>query len=321
MMRNEAIRSFLILTFFLLLCSCSPDDGTIQNHSLYFGHKPPGRLPEIFAPGVVNTEDQNHSCVTISPDGHEIYWSLFSTISEVRQERIWFAKLTDDHWSPPRVAPFSGEYREWGPRFSFDGNRLYFTSCRPLGSNDTSSDANIWFVTRNGSVWGDPESLDPVINTEYQEWSPTVTRNGNLYYMYLGSDPNVLWDVYFSEYKNGTYAIPRRLGGSVNGPYVDAFPFIDPYEKYLIFYSERPGGYSEHGELYICSRNSDGIWSEAENLGPVINAGFTRFPGLSPDGRWFFFSCMKEDSENIYWMDAQILEIVRPGDLRQRGME
>ena len=49
-------------------------------------------------------------------------------------------------------------------------------------------------------------------------------------------------------------------------------------------------------------------------MGPVVNRGFTRFPGLSPDGKYFFFSCQIEDSEDIYWMDAHLIEEIKGAD-------
>lgn len=301
----------VFVMFSLIFVQCAPDGNRSRQISLYLGLRPPGLVPEIFAPEIVNTEEQVHSCVAISPDGDQMFWSLFSTISEVRQERIWFSKMIDREWSPPRIASFSSAYREGGPRFSYDGNRLYYTSCRPLGPEDSTTDANLWVVRRTRSGWGDPEPLSPIVNTEFQEWFPSIARNGNVYYMFRGADPDVLWDICVSEFVGGCYTVPRRLGDTVNTHFVEGFPFVDPYEKYLIFYSERSGGYSEYGELYVCFKQADGTWSEAENMGPAINAGFTRFPGLSPDGKWFFFSCMKADIENIYWMDAGIIKTFR----------
>ena len=90
--------------------------------------------PEIFAPGIINTADKNHSSVAISKDGKEMYWSLFSYISGVRQERIWFIKMEHGIWSEPSVAPFSGEYRDGQPSFSPDGKYLFFT--RVEGENE-----------------------------------------------------------------------------------------------------------------------------------------------------------------------------------------
>ena len=308
----------LVIGFMILLIiifnNCKRESGFSVSKSHYLGQKPPGMTPEIFAPGIVNTDAQNHSCVAISPDGKEMYWSLFSIISGVRQERIWFSEMKNGTWMQPRVAPFSGEYREGGPRFSYDGTRLYFTSLRPTSSDDKSTDANIWVIERMDNGWGQPKSLDFPVNTEFQEWFPTIAKNGNLYYMFRKSSQE-LWDIYLSEYIDGQYTDPKKLADSINSPYVDGFCFIDPEEQFLIFYSERPGGCCEHGELYISFKRDDGSWAEARNMGPWINPTFARFPGVSPDGKYFFFSNMQDGKEAIYWIDATIINNLKPEHL------
>ena len=41
----------------------------------YLGQKPPGLNPEIFLPGIVSTELNEHGAPTFSPDLSEMYWS------------------------------------------------------------------------------------------------------------------------------------------------------------------------------------------------------------------------------------------------------
>jgi len=41
----------------------------------YLGQKPPGMAPEVFAPGIVTTELNEHGSPTFSPDLSEMYWS------------------------------------------------------------------------------------------------------------------------------------------------------------------------------------------------------------------------------------------------------
>ncbi len=279
----------------------------------YLGQKPPGMTPSVFALGIMNTIDKNHSCVAISPDGNQIVWSLFSTISGVRRERLWFTEIQDGSWTQPRVATFSGKYRDGSPQFSPDGKRLYFTSLRPINPNDKTTDANIWFIEMTKAGWSQSQPLDSPVNTEYQEWFPTVAKNGNMYYMFRRSSDKP-WNIYRSNFVNGEYTNPEKLGDAVNSPFVEGFHFIDPEERFLIFYSERPGGFCDGGELYICFRKKDGTWAEAKNMGQQINAASSRFPGISPDGQFFFFSNLRNGMEDIYWVDAKIIEDLKPDE-------
>jgi len=282
----------------------------------YLGQKPPGMKPEIFAPGIINTNNKNHSCVAIAPDGKELYWSQFSSISGIRQERIWFTQIKGGIWTPPRVAPFSGEFREGGPQFSPDGNRLYFASQRPTNEYDTTNDANIWFIEKTEMGWSEPKSLGRPVNSQYEEWFPSVAKNGNIYYMFRQSDTDELWDIYCSRFTDGKYTNPERLGAAINSQYVEGFSFVNPDERFLIFYSERPGGCCKDGELYISFKNQDGTWADAINMGNRINSEGSRFPGISPDSRFFFFANRKSGTEDIYWMNSTIIDELKPDKLR-----
>ncbi|MBN2244547.1 MAG: hypothetical protein JW755_01745, partial [Candidatus Aminicenantes bacterium] len=61
----------------------------------YLGQKPPVKEPVLFAPGIVSN-GRNHSSVTISPDGKELYWSG-------AERKIWFTELVNGRWTLPEV--------------------------------------------------------------------------------------------------------------------------------------------------------------------------------------------------------------------------
>lgn len=76
-------------------------------------------------------------------------------------------------------------------------------------------------------------------------------------------------------------------------------------------------------DLYISFRYEDGKWGEPQNLGEKINTRYSEsFPFVSRDGKYLFFnsnrpsSLHNESTEhfygNIYWVDAQFLEELKP---------
>jgi len=305
----------IVLLIVIIFNNCIRQDDSPVLRGPYLGQKPPGMTPEIFASGIVNTKDKNHSSVAVAPDGKEMYWSLFSYIDDVRQERIWTVKMKQEEWTQPRIADFSGEYRDGQPGFSPDGKRLYFSSQRPVYQNDNSGDANIWFLEKNENKWSDPVCLDAVVNTEYDEWFPTVSKNGNIYFGLNLKESKTSWDIYFAEYVDGQYKKPCRMGNAVNGKFVDMTPYIDPDEKFLLFFSERPTGNFAEGKLYISFHKSDGTWTTAKQLEDTINSAASRFPRISPDGKYFFYTNMKNGTEDVLWVDAKIIRQILPKNI------
>jgi hypothetical protein len=65
-------------------------------------------------------------------------------------------------------------------------------------------------------------------------------------------------DIYRAEQKGDTFVNLTNLPYSINTDYNDSDPLIAPDESFLIFHSNRAGGFGEH-DLYI-SFNHDGKW-------------------------------------------------------------
>ena len=305
-MREFYLQS-VIFCVVLLVPGCLKKNVVTDTSSSYLGQTPPGRTPAVFGPGIINTEDKNHSSVTVSPDGMEMFWSLFSSIDNIRQERIWTVKMEQGSWSRPRVASFSGLYRDGQPAFSPNGKMLYFSSERPVSPDDSSGDANIWYVERQGFSWSAPVSLNTVNTSENSEWFPSVTRDGTLYFSMNVPGSGSSWDIYAAEYRSGMYEKPVKLSGMINGLYADMTPFIAPDERFLLFFSERPDGRFEDGRLFISYRLQDGTWGEAHKLGGFFDTAASRFPSLSTDGMYLFFTRLQDHKEDVCWVEADIL--------------
>ena len=87
--------------------------------------------------------------------------------------------------------------------------------------------------------------------------------------------------------------------------------FIAPDESYLIFSSDRPGGFG-NVDLYISYKKGDGTWTEPKNMGRNINSGGAVFPSVTDDGRFLFFQSRRGGNGDIYWVDAKIIEELKP---------
>ena len=307
----------LLLFFMLGMLCCSGKSDFLPVKGPYLGQKPPGMVPEVFAPGIVSqTGHHLHSCVSFSPDGKEVYFTVM-VFEPVRQGTIHFMKQVGSRWTKWQVAPFSGVYSDDSPAFSPDGKRLYFTSTRPVDESDETDDLNFWVVERTGSGWSEPVYAGNVFNTDYCDFRLSVSQKGTVYF---SSDRDYRdgrsFDIFVSELTDGTYSDPIVMDDAITTPITEQVGFIAPDESYLVFY-RYPRTHPDGVGLYISFRAEDGSWTEGKNMGDIFNApakSCTQAASLSPDGKYLFF--LRRYDEAIYWVDAEIIE-----DLKTVGLK
>jgi ankyrin repeat protein len=263
---------------------------------IYLGQEEPAEVPRLFAPGIVSTESWEHGAPAFSPLGVEIYWT-----PSFQSQR--YTRLSGGRWTVPGPSPLRERYGAANPVFSNDGSKLYFHSTSTMAGGDEIRDADLWLVERSGADWSEPRNLGPNVNSDADDRFASLTRDGTLYF-------TSGYDLYRAEYADGRYAARRRLPDGVNTDDIEMSPCISPDESFLVFESNRPGGFSEM-ELYVTFREQDGSWSSPKNMGSSINTGGSRFPGLSPDGKFLFFTSTRNGNSDVYWVDARILEPIR----------
>ena len=138
--------------------------------------------PQIFAPGVVSTEDDEVGGV-FNPDQTEFYFSKLSRYTtSPRVGLLCVSRRRDGRWMTPEVLPFSGRYLDYPPRLSPDGSRMYFASSRPLPGSQARV-LRIWRASRKGESWGEPEPLPSPINQDTSwNWGASVASDGTIYF-------------------------------------------------------------------------------------------------------------------------------------------
>ncbi|HSG27348.1 MAG TPA: hypothetical protein VLA34_02620, partial [Candidatus Krumholzibacterium sp.] len=172
----------------------------------YLGQARPGKVPELFGPGTVSTDDAVEFAPAFAPDGREIYFTRLSLAD--RTCRIMVMVYVDGEWTGPEEAPFSGKYMTAEPCFDSSGSILYFSSKRPCRGSSESIPGNIWMVRRDGSGWSRPVELPQCVNTAAREGHPCVSSAGNLYFHRGGKDA----DIFVAIRDGDGFAEPVRLG-------------------------------------------------------------------------------------------------------------
>lgn len=179
-------------------------------------------------------------------------------------------------WSRPTLWPLHRPGSDDSdPFFSPDGRQLFFA--RRVDAQAKHHD--LWVVDFASGRWGEPRPLGETVNTELDEYLPSVASNGDLFFERGGSGQG--FDLFVARLTPQGYTQAERLPAPVNSEANEESPFISPDGHSLLFVR---GAGMWHSEL-----TSSG-WSEPRPMrlrrpGPLIYS-----PYVSPDGRWLYYT-------------------------------
>jgi len=280
----------------------------------YLGQTPPGRTAEVFAPGIISTGAIEASLTFSHDQRYLVFRRGFREDTE-----IYLSEQVDGVWSKPLQAPFFVKEYGFGD-FTFSPNEpvLYFTSRRPLepGTAPTES-ANLWKVEYDNAEWQNPTPISDVLITPLHESYPSVSNDGTLYFFRRFDTESRNYEMMYSEFANGAYLTPVRMGKEINTQWEEWDPSIAPDGSFLIFCSKKPSGYGQD-DLYVSFRTDSGGWSDAVNLGNGINsAGSENRPFITADMKYLFFNRgesneRQQRQRDVYWVDLDAVKKLRP---------
>ncbi|WP_282087261.1 hypothetical protein [Aquimarina algiphila] len=289
--------SILILISLIFLNGCikkqhSKDHDSSIIERPYLGQKPPGLTPEPFAPGIVTTADWEVSGV-FTPDIREFYFIRES--KETKKQELVVFQYQNNEWQESVVSPRVGT-----PFIAPDGMTMH------LGRKFRER-------TETGD-WSELKKLDPSFE-EIQIMRLTTSSKGTYVFDEIGM-PNGDGIIRYSRLIDGKREKPKPFGKEINTGRMNAHPFIAPDESYLIWDGERDSGYGD-SDIYISFKQQDGSWGAAINLGDKVNTeGWEAVACVTPDGKYLFFNRNMNpenyDNVDIFWVDAQIIETLRP---------
>jgi Tol biopolymer transport system component len=278
---------------------------------------------ELFAPGMISTNLNEHSSLAFSPNGTVVLWAVMD--SNYRG-RLFEMKYANGVWSKPASPSFADATSDdYCPSFSTDGRKLVFSSRRRAVGYPEGRGNRIWSVERMADGWGTSVPFDTTVS-KAQEFSHSIAKNGTLYFSSALDGAKNL-DICIAEKTNAGYAKPDLLPYSINTEGYEYGPYIAPDEDFLIFESTRPEGIDGSHDLYISFKNKKQHWGMPVNMGPKINSGsMERFPRLSPDGKYLFFGSNRDQSAgkkgfDIYWIDAKVIDELRNAATAKKKIE
>jgi len=315
--RFRRVLLFLLLTIFCLKLIANEIKAQLEFTNFlevkgnYFGQKPPGLTPQIFAPGIISRDDIRVLNSVFSPDGSEFFFNTSVNRNKPNFRYVMqHTKRINGVWQKPKVASFSGIYSDVDMSFSLDGNKLYFRT------NRFSSDhSKMQFVVseKNADDWSSPKLLEFPVPSDELKSHPLFDKKGSVYFASSRAGGYTSVDMYYSKYEKGSYAAPVNLGKKLNSEFDRSEVVVDPDGKYMLF---NIGGREDtigRGDIYISFNQGDGSWSELIHTGPKINvANAANFcPAISADGKYIFFTRSLPESSKIYWVSAEIVDSFR----------
>ena len=317
LIRLRTMRYLLMLFAVASLVGCS--EGKKTEVSYASGQV---MIPELFAPGIISTVENDEYDLCFTPDGRTVYFTR--RIPDAKQ-KIYRSDLVGGQWTAPQVAPFSSD-RDETPYITPDGHTFYFGSEReiPGKPNKGGFDMNVWMMRKDGNHWTNPEPLPEPVNyvqIEGENWPSSnnnffFTLDGKTHYFTTMMRGSNAIDIYTTELEDGQFSEPQPIEGLFENDRLWQYSAsISPDGRFLVFNSyQAPGG--KGGEDLYVSRKTPSGWSNAVSIGNGINTNGEESSGrFSPDGRYFFYTHsdnLGEDSYgpwSIYFVETEYLNL------------
>jgi len=293
------IRIVQITLFFLYTT------GLCAQINISLNHVP--NTPELFETSVISTGVSERD-FALSPDETELFYTI-QTPKGIFQTIVYSIKDSNGTWTPPEIAPFAGHYSDLEPTFSSDGTKLYFSSNRPTEGTQLK-DFDIWMVEKVHGKWGEPKNIGSPVNTDADEFYPSITKSGNLYFTAAYKNAIGKEDIYVSKWENGKYLEPIPLNANINSTTYEFNAFVSPEEDIIIFTSYGRNDDKGRGDLYMSIKDDLGNWIPAKHLELVNSNNLDYCPFVSFDKKKLFFT-----SERLNIKDSFVEEPTNKTDL------
>ncbi|MBC8616338.1 MULTISPECIES: PorE family type IX secretion system protein [Parabacteroides] len=204
-----------------------------------------------------------------------------------------------------RMEKFNSRRGDFSPMLYGDKyDQLYFTSSRtPKGANKDKDETvsaitgirnNDFFLVKQDEQgnWLAPVELEDEVNTEFDEGTPSFSKDGNtMYYTYCAQDPEGprTSEIYVSTRSSAKWGKGTRASIVKDSVTALGHPAISPDGKYLYYVSDAVGGFG--GKDIFRSRLVGNDFGPMENLGPEINTpGDEMFPYVRDSVTLYFAS-------------------------------
>lgn len=242
----------------------------------------------------INSEFSDYGPSLAMDDKTLIFTSKRNTIPDgldTRQnEDIYFSKMDYEIWDYAQpLSELNTIYNEGSVCLTKDGKTMYFARC---DAPDSYGSCDIYISRiQEDSTWSKAVNIGVNVNSRAWDSHPSLSHNDDT--LYFASDRIGgfgMADIYYTfKDKKGNWMPAQNIGPIINSRNSEVSPFIHPAHHMLYFSSN--GYVLNFGEFDIYkSGRKDGIWQEANNIGPLVNG----------EGSEFYFT-IDSKSNNLFY--------------------
>lgn len=217
-------------------------------------------------------------------------------------------------FNPQKLTGVSTNADEFLPLISPDGELAFFTRRYPKYIKEEQTKRFVdefSYSKRQNPLSQSYEIFDPGLPMPHpfnvmgmDQGAATITIDNKHLYMTIckftkgrNGKPYRNCDIYVSDLVDGNWSNLKNLGPNINGENTwESQPSISADGKTLYFASVRPQniGFNPNNatvDIYYSTKNDDGSWGKAKNLGSMINTkGNDKSPFIHTDSQTLYFS-------------------------------
>jgi len=196
-------------------------------------------------------------------------------------------------FAPKNLGPLvNSSSEDINPVISGDGKVLAFTRKLPFYTGVFIS------VKNEDGTWSPPVNLTGDFGLDGDTYTTGISFFGDEIFVYRSD--NYDGNIYSSKRINNKWSNLKKLNENINTKYWESHASPSPDGQYLIFTSNREGGYGGL-DIYRSMRNANGVWGKAVNMGPVVNSPNNEdTPFLGNEGYSLFFSSQGHNTTGGY---------------------
>lgn len=305
----KKINNFLsLLLVTIVLFSCK------SNNISYFDQPPPFRIPELFAPNIVNTDSVELN-VVFNNNNTEMFFSRIVDKSFI----IHHSELINGKWSDIKPIKMYNDNVlvsvACDPTITKDGKTMYFLGVDPkLYKNDVTREElytippDIYMSKKVGGKWELASKVDFSVSTEYLETYPVVTADGSLYFRSNRPSDEGGMNTYRAQYLgNDKFETPVIINTKTEKK--ELISYVSPDERFAITNGQ--------GKFQI-TFNGNGEWTKPKEIPLKYESNWRYYsPYMSSNGKYFIYSRKYNNPEKkgwagvekgeVYWVNADVL--------------